>query len=129
MTDTSTHQQLRGLGFTSTPTSRAVFHFNRRAAMSSGSGALTLQPSDLALTTAIVSDALDKVGCRDHVLRSAITPLVPGTRLLGRAATVHFAPSAVDSAAPYDEAIAFIDTLGVGDVAVVATDANGSAAY
>jgi regulator of RNase E activity RraA len=97
--------------------------------MSSGSGAVTLQPSDLALTTAIVSDALDKVGCRDHVLHSAITTLVPGTRLLGRAATVHFAPSAVDSAAPYDEAIAFIDTLGVGDVAVVATNANGSTAY
>jgi 4-hydroxy-4-methyl-2-oxoglutarate aldolase len=97
--------------------------------MSSGSAAVTLQPSDTALTTAIVSDALDKVGCREHVLHRSITPLIPGSRLLGRAATVHFVPSSVDSASPYDEAIAFIDTLTGGDVAVVATDANSSAAY
>lgn len=86
---------------------------------------------DDALTSAIVSDSLDACGFRDQVLPTGIHSLVEGSRILGRARTVHFAPSdaRADEKRPYNAVITFIDSLNAGDVVVIATDANPSAAY
>jgi regulator of RNase E activity RraA len=97
--------------------------------MSSDNETLALQASDLALTSAIISDALDEIGHRNQVLRCGLSALVEGTRLFGRATTVHFIESNVESDSPYDDAMIFVDSLRVGDVAVVATDANRSTAF
>ena len=58
-----------------------------------------------------------------------ILPLVKGSRLFGRASTVQFVPTNVDSDRPYDDAISYIDALNTGDVAVLATGGNLSSAY
>ena len=77
---------------------------------------------DEQVTTAMVSDSLDAAGRRGQVLPASIKPLIPNSRIVGRARTVQFAPAGdVDPARPYDDAIDFIDSLGPGDVAVVAT--------
>jgi regulator of RNase E activity RraA len=88
-----------------------------------------LLPTDTLITSAMISDSLDAVGSRSQVLTSDVVPLVAGSRYLGRAATVAFTPSDQLSENPYDDAISFIDSLTLGDVAVVATDGNLSTAY
>ncbi|AKU17313.1 RraA family protein [Luteipulveratus mongoliensis] len=87
------------------------------------------EPGDERLTSAILSDALDAVGRRHQVLSPAIRPVVPGMRVFGRAATVQFAPTTLDSENPYDEAIDFIDELQAGSVAVVATGNSSRSAF
>lgn len=82
-----------------------------------------------ALTSAIVSDSLDAVGLRRQVMDPAISSRATGVRALGRAATVQFEPTDHDSDHPYDEVIAFIDTLQAGAVAVLATDGNLGTGY
>jgi 4-hydroxy-4-methyl-2-oxoglutarate aldolase len=91
----------------------------------------TFQPSpgDQQLSSAIISDALDAVGHRGQVLAGGITPLVAGSRAFGRAATLQFAPSAVDSADPYDDAITFIDALTPGAFVVIATADSARSAF
>lgn len=85
---------------------------------------------DALLTTSIVSDSLDKLGYRNQVLSTRLSPLVDGSRIFGRASTVQFAPSFTDmQEGPYDEAIRYIDLLEPGEVAVIATDANLSTGY
>ena len=83
-----------------------------------------------AVTSAMVADSLDVTGWRHQVLPAGITPLVEGTRIVGRARTVQFAPAgSVDPDRPYDGAIDFIDSLRTGDIAVVATDAGSASAF
>lgn len=87
-------------------------------------------PGDERLSSAVISDSLDSLGLRHQVLQTALTPLVVGSRAFGRASTARFEPSNVDPAeGPYDDAIAFIDALVEGDIAVLATGANMSTAY
>ncbi len=82
------------------------------------------------VTAAMVSDSLDATGRRSQVLPASIRPLVPGSRIVGRVRTVQFALAGdVDPARPYDDAIDFIDSLGPGDVAVVATGASTVTAF
>jgi regulator of RNase E activity RraA len=81
------------------------------------------------VTTPQLSDALDKVGRRDRVMHGGIRPLRHGSRVVGRAATVQFAPVDHDVDEPYEAAIAFIDSLKVGDVAVIATGESSRSAY
>ncbi|MCU1636851.1 MAG: dimethylmenaquinone methyltransferase [Cryobacterium sp.] len=88
-----------------------------------------LEPGDVILTAAMVADSLDSVGYRHQVLHEHLSPLVQGSRAFGRASTVQFAPSFADAESPYDDAIAFIDALTPGDLAVVATDGNLSTGY
>jgi regulator of RNase E activity RraA len=41
------------------------------------------------LYPAVVSDCLDRIGIRDHVLAPRIRPLTPESKVAGRARTVH----------------------------------------
>jgi 4-hydroxy-4-methyl-2-oxoglutarate aldolase len=87
-------------------------------------------PNDVLRSTATVAmicDALDALGVRNQALDPLLRPIKRPARLEGRARTVEFVPTEeeVDADDPYGEMINFIDTLAVGDVAVIA--AHGSA--
>ena len=84
---------------------------------------------EVGLSAAMISDSLDALGARGHVLTTNVVPLFSGSRAFGRASTVQFEPSLEDSDHPYDDAIDYIDTLRPGDYAVIATGNNLSTAY
>ncbi len=87
-------------------------------------------PGDERLTTPIVSDSCDAAGLRHQVLQDRLAPIVPGTRAIGRARTVRFAPSLVDRPDdPYADAIAMIDGIRAGQFVVIATDASNDSAF
>lgn len=88
-------------------------------------------PAEIAeqLTTAMVSDSLDAAGVRGQVMSAAIGPVTSGSRAVGRARTVEFEPSDLDSDDPYGAAMEFIDSLGPGTVAVIATGEDECTAY
>jgi 4-hydroxy-4-methyl-2-oxoglutarate aldolase len=88
-------------------------------------------PAELAsaLTSAIVSDSLDSVGVRSQVMTAGIAPLVMGSRVVGRAHTIQFAPTETDPDDPYGAAMAFIDGLEPGSVAVIATGGDARTGY
>jgi regulator of RNase E activity RraA len=87
-------------------------------------------PGDDRLTTAILSDSLDAAGLRDQVLQFRLAPLVPGSRILGRAWTVAFEPSTEDNPSdPYGPAIDYISAIGAGEIAVIATDERNESAF
>jgi len=88
-------------------------------------------PAEIAaqLTSAMVSDSLDASGVRGQVMAADIGPVTSGSRTVGRAKTVQFAPSELDSDDPYGAAMDFIDTLTAGSVAVIATNADERTAY
>ncbi|MGV8895234.1 MAG: RraA family protein [Rhodoglobus sp.] len=89
-----------------------------------------LLPGDERLSTAILSDSLDAVGLRHQVLQQRLAPVVPGSRSLGRATTVQFAPSLVDHPDdPYRDAIDYIDSVRAGQVVVIATDQSNDSAF
>lgn len=97
--------------------------------MSSADEGFTALAGDEKLTTAIISDSCDAVGLRDQVLRDRIAPIVPGTRAIGRARTVRFAPSLTDTPDdPYGDAIAVIDGIRPGQFVVIATDGSNDTA-
>lgn len=81
------------------------------------------------LTSAIVSDSCDVAGLRSQVMTAGIASLRPGARLLGRARTIQFAPGETNPSDPYGAAMAFIDSLGPGTVAVIATGGDTRTAY
>jgi 4-hydroxy-4-methyl-2-oxoglutarate aldolase len=76
------------------------------------------------LHPAVVSDCLDRIGIRDHVLAPRIRPLSPDMKLAGVARTVRCVPS---DGVPenrddwYRGELAAVDALGPGDVMVVST--------
>lgn len=83
-----------------------------------------------SLTTAILSDSLDKVGHRHQVLAERLTCVVPGSRIVGRARTAQFVPALdADPEHPYDDAIDFIDTTESGDLLVIATGESNASAF
>jgi regulator of RNase E activity RraA len=87
-------------------------------------------PGDERLTTAILSDSCDAAGLRHQVLERRLAPLVPGSRVLGRAWTVGFEPSTDDNPAdPYGPAIDYISAIGAGEIAVIGTGENNVTAY
>jgi 4-hydroxy-4-methyl-2-oxoglutarate aldolase len=97
--------------------------------MSSDEGFVAL-PGDERLTTAILSDSCDAAGLRHQVLRDRLAPLVPGSRALGRARTVRFAPSLADYALdPYRDAIEVIDGIRAGQLVVIATAESNDSAF
>jgi 4-hydroxy-4-methyl-2-oxoglutarate aldolase len=81
------------------------------------------------VTTPQLSDALDAIGRRDQVMDGAIAPLTVGTRAIGRAATVQFAPVDQDSENPYDAAIEFIDSIQPGAITVIASEGSERTAF
>lgn len=106
--------------------------------MSSVDPAIGFAPAagDERLTAAIVSDSLDAAGLRNQVLERRLAPLLPGSRAMGRAATIRFEPvdrrerAALDSADPYRSSIDFIDSLQAGQLVVIATgESNASAVW
>ena len=88
-------------------------------------------PSEVVdrLTAAMVSDSLDATGVRGQVMHARIGPVTPGSRAVGRARTVRFEPSELDSDDPYGAAMDFIDSLGPGTVAVIGTGEDERTAY
>ena len=88
-------------------------------------------PGEIAdrLSSAMVSDSLDATGVRDQVMQARIGPVTSGSRAVGRARTVRFEPNDRDSDDPYGAAMDFIDSLGPGTVAVVATGGDERTAY
>jgi regulator of RNase E activity RraA len=97
--------------------------------MSSDEG-FTPRPGDERLTTAILSDSCDAAGLRHQVLQQRLAPIVPGSRAMGRARTVRFAPSlADDSADPYRDAIDVIDGIRAGQMVVISTDESNDSAF
>jgi len=96
----------------------------------SSAEAFVPRPEDARLTAAMLSDSLDELGLRDQVLATRLAPVVAGSRVLGRAKTVQFAPSAdYDPDDPYGDAIDFIDSVGAGDVIVVSTDDSNASGF
>jgi regulator of RNase E activity RraA len=81
------------------------------------------------LTSAIVSDSCDSIGVRNQVMAAGIASVRPGARVVGRARTLQFAPGEVDPPDPYGDAMAFIDSLAPGTVAVIATGPDARTAY
>ena len=97
--------------------------------MSSDEG-FTPRPGDERLTTAILSDSCDAAGLRHQVLQQRLAPIVPGSRAMGRARTVRFAPSLADeSADPYRDAIDVIDGIRAGQMVVISTNESNDSAF
>jgi 4-hydroxy-4-methyl-2-oxoglutarate aldolase len=87
-------------------------------------------PGDENLTSAMVSDSLDAVGLRSQVLDRRLAPLVQGSRAFGRAWTVRFEPSTVDTPAdPYGAAIDYISAIQTGEIAVIGTGLSNATAF
>ena len=85
---------------------------------------------DPRVRTAMVSDSLDVVGVRNNVMNSSIRALRPEMRAVGIAATIAFEPSSdYDLKDPYGAAIDFLDTLKIGQLAVVATGGRDDSAF
>ena len=85
---------------------------------------------DRRVRTAMVSDSLDVVGVRNNVMDSSIRALRPDMRAVGLAATIKFEASGdFDERDPYGAAIDFLDTLKLGQLAVVATGARDDSAF
>ena len=80
------------------------------------------------LSTAVVSDILDDLGHRDHVLDPAIRPLGDGGIIAGWANP--FVVAEVDEipADPYTGEIAAMDDIARGDVVLIATGGSSRAA-
>lgn len=98
--------------------------------MSSADAGFTPEPGDDRLSTAILSDSCDAAGLRGQVLEHRLAPIQPGSRAIGRARTVRFAPSLVDDADdPYRDAIDFIDSVSAGQLVVIATDSSNDSAF
>lgn len=75
------------------------------------------------LHVAVVSDILDGLGFRHQVMRANVKPIDTASRavIVGRAATTMFGPIYEVPKEPYTTAIASIDALQPGDIAVLAT--------
>ena len=83
--------------------------------MSAGQGRGTLPDLVVSqLYTAVVSDILDDLGHRDHVLDSAIRPLGPGEVIAGPANPFLVAEVRQIPAEPYAGEIAALDDVPAG---------------
>jgi regulator of RNase E activity RraA len=72
------------------------------------------------LYAAVVSDALDSLGSRDHLVGPKVRPVGPLARpLIGRAATATSAPVATPPEQPYAKLIEALDRLMPGAVLVI----------
>jgi regulator of RNase E activity RraA len=79
-------------------------------------------------TSAIVADALDRMGRRDQVLDPAIRPVWPGARVAGRIVPVRVEASQTIPEQAYDGEMSALDSLGPGDVPLYAVDPGTRAA-
>ena len=72
--------------------------------------------------TAVVADALDQVGIRDHALDPAIRALHGSATVVGRAVPVRVKASEARPDPPYEEWIRLIELVQPGDAVVIAVD-------
>lgn len=79
-------------------------------------------------TSAIVSDALDRLGLRRQALDPAIRPLWPGAAVVGRAYPVAIVVDESEPAAPYAGEMEALAALERGDVAVLVAEPQVRAA-
>ena len=79
-------------------------------------------------SAALVSDALDRMGLREHTLDSAIRPLDPGLGLVGLAVPVIVKATDVLADEPYRGEMAALDSLRPGEVPVYAVEEGVEAA-
>jgi 4-hydroxy-4-methyl-2-oxoglutarate aldolase len=87
-------------------------------------------PGDERITGAILSDSLDAAGRRGQVLETRLAPLVPGSRIFGRAWTCAFEPTIEDTPVdPYGAAIDYISDIRRGEIAVIGTNASNESAF
>ena len=97
--------------------------------MSAGQGRGTLPDLVVSqLYTAVVSDILDDLGHRDHVLDSAIRPLGPGEVIAGPANPFLVTEVRQIPAEPYAGEIAALDDVRPGEVILVAAGGSARAA-
>jgi 4-hydroxy-4-methyl-2-oxoglutarate aldolase len=80
------------------------------------------------MTTALASDALDRLGRREQAAAATIRPLRPGYRLTGRALPVSVVASDEMPEEPYAGEMRAIELLEPGDVPVYVTEAGVRAA-
>ncbi|HEX7267147.1 MAG TPA: RraA family protein, partial [Streptosporangiaceae bacterium] len=80
------------------------------------------------LSTAVVSDILDDLGHRDHVLDPAIRPLGTAAVIAGWANPFLVAEVDAIPADPYTGEIAALDDIAPGDVVLVAAGGSARAA-
>jgi regulator of RNase E activity RraA len=89
-------------------------------------------PIDVArleiLSSALTSDALDRLGLRDQVVGPGIRPLRPGYRLAGRALPVSIVVSDAIPSKPYVGEMQAVELLQPGDVPVYVTEPDVNAA-
>jgi 4-hydroxy-4-methyl-2-oxoglutarate aldolase len=85
---------------------------------------------DPRVRSAMISDSLDVVGVRNNAMDIRVRALRPHMRAVGLAATVKFVPdSHYDQKDPYGAGIDFLDTLQVGEIAVVSTGGECLSAF
>ena len=85
---------------------------------------------DPRVRSAMISDSLDVVGIRHNAMDVNVSALRPGMRASGLAATVKFVPdSQYDQQDPYGAGIDFLDTLQVGEIAVIGTGGECLSAF
>jgi 4-hydroxy-4-methyl-2-oxoglutarate aldolase len=80
------------------------------------------------LYTAVVCDALDSLGFRQQALTHRIRPVSKATQLIGRARTLNSRAVDYFPQKPYEKELEALDTLTEGDVVVLATNGDLSAA-
>src|SRR5690349_23656772 len=85
-------------------------------------------PAVSRLYAAVVSDILDDLGHRDHVLDPAIRPLGPGEVIVGPANPFLVAEVSQIPAEPYTGEIAALDDVRPGEVILVAAGGSARAA-
>lgn len=82
-----------------------------------------------AITTSSLADSLDACGARNQVMVPDISPATSAQRAVGRAHPASFVPNDRDSKDPYADAIAYIDGIRPGSLAVIATGGDSRTAY
>lgn len=76
------------------------------------------------LYTAVVSDSLDELGCRDQAMSHSVRPLFPDVSLAGWARTVMCIDDDKIPDEPYAMEIEAIDSIVTGEVAVISTGSS-----
>ena len=82
----------------------------------------------LAASSALVADALDRLGRRDQVMDPAIRPIAPDVVVVGRAFSVRVTTTEVVSDTPYQGEMDALSAMRPGDVGVYSVPVGNRAA-
>ena len=109
---------------------RTNSHTEMLVDMSSADHSEFIRLADARLTTCNISDSLDKCGYRDQVAFNRLVSLRLEDRIMGRARTVRFEEDPNPNPEnPYDDMIAFIDSVEPGEIVVIATGRSNKTAF